>query len=596
MRIPDHILAQITDRLDMQEVVSEYVHLEKKGGRLWGLCPFHTEKTPSFTVTPDKSVFYCFGCHKGGSLFTFIMEVEKLSFVEAVRLLAETAGVEIQLEEGDSKLKGAYLELYRRVAGTFHHLLLNHPEGSRARSYLKGRAVVEDTWKAFQLGYAPANRLWLYKFLVEKKFSKEFLVSSGLFYKPSRGGSSGDQEPVALFRGRIVFPILNHRNEITAFGARSLAADVQPKYLNSPETEFFRKRQTLYGISGVFQKIRREDSFVLVEGYTDVLALWQAGVENCVAPLGTAVTVEQVRLLKRYASRGVLLFDNDEAGIRAAERTIILCEQQDLTTEVVRLEQGNDPAEILEKEGQEALKEKLKSTINSFQFYLSTAHSKFDSRTPDGKRAVIRHLSPYLTSLDSQVKRDGYFRLVAEDLGVDFESVRNDLLRGAERSITRNNSHQRAEAQGISADLFFLLAVAVNREFFSKVRNTVAVDDLEDLRARKYFVALEECYRQGETTEEALLRRLEDEELRDLLLGKTASGEFTINPEGMIRDGLREIRRRSLENRRRSLVSALTRSKGQDPGKLKEFLAEKMYLDEELQNLRKVVVDERPSE
>ena len=571
----------------MQAVVSEYVHLEKKGGRLWGLCPFHTEKTPSFTITPDKSVFYCFGCHKGGSLFTFIMEVEKLSFVEAVRLLAEKAGVDIQLEEGDSKLKGAYLELYRRVAGTFHHLLLNHPEGSRARSYLKGRAVAEDTWKTFQLGYAPANRLWLYKFLVEKKFSQEFLGSSGLFT---------GQEPVALFRGRIIFPILNHRNEITAFGARSLRADVQPKYLNSPETEFFRKRQTLYGISGVYQTIRREDSFVLVEGYMDVLALWQAGVENCAAPLGTAVTAEQVRLLKRYASRGVLLFDTDEAGIRAAERTIVLCEQQDLPTEVVRLERGNDPAEILEKEGPEALKKKLKSTINSFQFYLSTAHSKFDSRTPDGKRAVIRHLSPYLTSLDSQVKRDGYFRLLAEDLGVDFESVRSDLLRGAETSITRNNSHRRAEVQGISADLFFLLAVAVNREFFPEVRNTVVVEDLEDLRARKYFVALEECYRQGETTEEALLRRLEDEELRDLLLGKTVSGEFTINPEGLIRDGLREIRRRSLEKRRRSLVSALTRSKDQDPGKLKELLAEKMYLDEELQNLRKVVVDERPSE
>ena len=578
MRIPDHILAQITDRLDMQAVVSEYVHLEKKGGRLWGLCPFHTEKTPSFTITPDKSVFYCFGCHKGGSLFTFIMEVEKLSFVEAVRLLAEKAGVEIELEEGDSKRKGAYLELYRRVAGTFHHLLLNHPEGSRARSYLKGRAVPEDTWKIFQLGYAPANRLWLYKFLIEKKFSKEFLASSGLF--------SG-QEPVALFRGRIVFPILNHRNEITAFGARSLRADVQPKYLNSPETQVFRKRETLYGASGVFQKIRREDSFVLVEGYMDVLALWQAGVENCVAPLGTAVTAEQVRLLKRYASRGALLFDTDEAGTRATERTIILCEQQDLATEVVRLARGSDPADILEKEGPEALKQKLKSTINSFQFYLGTAHSKFDSRTPDGKRAVIRHLSPYLISLDSQVKRDGYFRLVAEDLGVDFESVRSDLLRGAERSITRNNSHRAAEVQGISADLFFLLAVAVNREFFPEVRKTVVVDDLEDLRARKYFVALEECYRQGETTEEALLRRLEDEELRDLLLGKTASGEFTINPERLIRDGLREIRRRSLEKRRRSVVSALTRSKDQDPRKLKELLAEKMYLDEELQKLAK---------
>jgi DNA primase len=195
------------------------------------------------------------------------------------------------------------------------------------------------------------------------------------------------------------------------------------------------------------------------------------------------------------------------------------------------------------------------------------------------------------------VKRDGYIRLLAEDLGVDFESVRSDLLRGTGRSRTRDDSYRRSEVQGISTDLFFILAVAVNREFFQEVRNTVAVDDLEDPRARKYFVALEECYRQGEKTVEALLGRLEDEALRELLLEKIASGEFTLNPERLIHDGLRQIRRRSLEKRRRFLISALARAEGQDPAKLRELLGEKMYLDEELQKLlRKVVVDERSSE
>jgi DNA primase len=558
--------------------VSEYVHLEKKGGRLWGLCPFHSEKTPSFTVDPDKSVFYCFGCHKGGSLFTFVMEMEKLSFVEAVKLLAEKAGVQIEVEDGDSKRREAYLELYRRVSGTFQHLLMNHAEGTKARSYLQSRGLAQETWSAFELGYAPAQASWLYKFLREKKFSEEFLKASGLF--------SG-REGTALFRGRIVFPIRNHRNEVVAFGARALRSAVQPKYLNSPETEWFRKRETLYGAPGVYQDVRREKAFVLVEGYLDVLALWQAGVRHCVAPLGTAVTAEQIRRLKRYAPRGLLLFDTDEAGIRAAERTILLCEQQDLPTEVIRLQRGKDPAEILEKEGPQALKKSLESTITSFQFYLSTAHSKYDSRTPEGKRAVIRHLGSYLTSLDSQVKRDGYIRLVAEDLGVDFESARSDLLRGTERSRTRDDSYRRSEAQVPSADLFFILAVAVNREYFQEIRNTVAVDDLEDPRARKYFVALEECYRQGERTEEALLRRLEDEELKELLLEKTASGEYSLNPERLIRDGLREIRRRSLEKRRRLLISALARAEGQDAAKLRELLGEKMYLDEELQKLSK---------
>jgi DNA primase len=333
----------------------------------------------------------------------------------------------------------------------------------------------------------------------------------------------------------------------------------------------------------VYQDVRREESFVLVEGYLDVLALWQAGVHHALAPLGTAVTPEQIRRLKRYAPTGKLLFDADEAGIRAAERTILLCEQQDLSTEVVRLEPGKDPAEILEKQGSEALQKSLESTISSFQFYLSRAQSEYDSRTPDGKRAVIRHLGSYLTALDSQVKRDGYIRLLAEDLGVDFESVRSDLLRGTERSRTRDDSYQRSEAQTPSADLFFILAVAVNRDYFQEVRNTVAVDDLEDPRARKVYVALEECYRQEERTEEALLRRLEDESLRKLLLEKTASGEFTLNTERLIEDGLRQIRRRSLEKRRRFLISALSRAKQQDA--VKELLGEKMYLDEELQKL-----------
>ncbi|UCF97742.1 MAG: DNA primase [Spirochaetaceae bacterium] len=583
MRIPDHILAQISDRLDMQAVVSEYVHLNKKGTRLWGLCPFHSEKTPSFTVDPDKSLFYCFGCHKGGSLFTFIMEIEKLSFLEAVKLLAEKAGVQLELEEGEGKQREAYLELYRRVSGTFQHLLMNHPEGARARSYLESRGLEQETWSVFNLGYAPAQPAWLHNFLREKKFSDEFLRQSGLF--TARQGT-------ALFRGRIIFPIHNHRKEIVAFGARTLGSGVQPKYINSPETEVFRKRETLYGSPGVYQDVRRAETFVLVEGYMDVLALWQAGVRNCVAPLGTAVTAEQIRLLKRYTPRGKLLFDTDEAGQRAAERTILLCEQQDLATEVIRLQRGKDPAEILEKEGAEALKKKLESTITSFQFYLSTAQAKYDSGTPDGKRAVIRHVGSYLTALDSQVKRDGYIRLLAENLGVDFESVRSDLLRGIERSRIRDNSHRKVEVRGTSADLFFILAVAVNREYFQEVRNTVGVDDLEDPKARTLFVALEECYRQGERTEETLLRRLEDEGLRELLLQKTASGEFDLNPERLIHDGLREIRRRSLEKRRRSLVSALSRAKDQDPMKLKDLLGEKMYLDEELQKLAKGLVDE----
>ena len=588
MRIPDQILAQIADRLDMGEVVSEYVRLDRKSGRLWGLCPFHAEKTASFTVNPDKGMFYCFGCHKGGSLFTFVMEIEKISFPEAVRLLAEKAGVELEIEEGDTRDKEAYLELYRRVAGTFHYLLLHHPQAAGARGYLERRGVDRAQLARFQIGYTPPARGWLGQFLRDKQYSGEFLSSCGLFVS-----SRAAQSLVALFRDRIMFPIRNHRDEVVAFGGRSVRPEVQPKYLNSPETAHFRKGELLFGAPEVFRRIRREGRFVLVEGYLDVLAVERTGVEPAVAPLGTSATADQLRLLKRHAEKGGLLFDNDEAGRRAAERILVLAERMDLNLEVIELPRGKDPADIIEKQGIEALNNCLKCTITGFQFLLEGARARFDAGTPDGKRSVIRELSSFLTSIDSQVKRDGYLRLLAEELGVDFDSVRHDVLKEDRQAAAAVQPRQAGERIAPSSELLFLLAVAANRDYFPKIRGSIAVEDIEDGRARHLYIALEECFREGETSEEALLRRLQDQELRQTLLERIASGEFSIRPERVIRDGLRAVRVRSLERRRRSLSQELGRVT-QGP-RLRELLSEKMYLDEELQSL-KVTVDDRPAE
>jgi DNA primase len=574
----------------MAEVVSQYVRLEKKGGRFWGLCPFHTEKTPSFTVTPDKAVFYCFGCHKGGSLFTFIMEVEKLPFVEAVRFLAQKAGVEIELEqEQDSGQKIAYLELYRRVAGSLNYLLLNHPEAEVARAYLAKRAIGQDTIERFSVGYAPPGRDWLYGFLREKNFSPDFLRGSGLFFVPRAG------EPVALFRDRIVFPIGNSRGELVGFGGRSLGGERGPKYLNTPETSFFRKGELLFGEPGVFQNIRREGGFLLVEGYMDVLAASQSGVRHCLAPLGTALTTEQVRLLKRFASSGLLAFDADEAGLHATERAILLCEQAGLNVEVVRFEQGKDPAEVLEKAGPEALHKSLKYPINSFQFFIETARARHDPGTPEGKKAIIGSLSPYLAAVDSQVKRDGFFRLLAEQLEVEFDSVRADFLSGASRAAASRPDSSRAAEQGLTADYFFMLAVTVHREYFAQIRNLIGAEDLEDERARKLYIALEECFRAEESTEQALLARVEDPSLRNEVLARTASGEFAAAPQRLIQDGLASVRRRSLERRRNALSAQLAGTGGKEPARQKDLLAEKMHIDDELERL-KVGGDERSGE
>ena len=404
--IPDHTLTEITDRLDMVDVVSGYVPLKKRGNRYWGLCPFHTEKTPSFSITPDKSVFYCFGCHKGGSLYTFIMEMEKLDFVEAVRFLARLVGIELELEQRDSSRRDAYLELYRRVSGSLHFLLSSHARAAAARNYLMSRGVSQDTLNLFQLGYAPADGRWLFDFLSEKSYSREFLLESGLFLKDRKGS------PRTLFRDRVIFPIRNSRQEIIAFGGRCLS-DYGPKYLNTPETPFFRKGENLFGPPGVLKRIRETNSFILVEGYMDVLALYQGGIDNCVAPLGTAVSVGQLKLLKRYSENGILLFDGDEAGIRATERAIHLGEQQAMAMEVVPLPENVDPADIIEKEGPETLKKSLKYPINGFQFLLNSALSRYDYKTPDGKQGIFEFLDSYIATVGSQVRRDGYLRMLA---------------------------------------------------------------------------------------------------------------------------------------------------------------------------------------
>ncbi len=597
MRIPDQVIAEIAERLDPVEVVSEYVHLTRKGTRYWGLCPFHSEKTPSFSVTPDRSVFYCFGCQRGGSIFNFVMEMESLSFPEAVRLLAEKVGVEVRTQEEGDRQREAYLELYRRVAGSLHYLLTTHARAARGREYLMGRGVSQETIDRFALGYAPADRLWMGRFLKGKGYSEPFLRASGLFAR------AGEGQLAALFADRVIFPIRNHRDEVIGFGGRSLEERAGPKYLNTPETLLFRKGHSLYGPPGVFRRMRETGRFIVVEGYMDVIALSQHGIEPCVAPLGTALTGEQVRLLKRHAGVGLLLFDGDAAGGQAAERAILACEGQELPVKVVALPEGKDPADVAEKEGPEPLKKAVECSISGFQFLLGKALAAADSGSPDGKRTVITRLTPYLSILESQVKRDGYLRNLAEALQVDFESVRSDFLRYRSAGGVPGGGQRRAEAaaeeEGIGSDLFsdlyVVLAVAVNREYFPEARRTISVEDLEDRRARELFIALEECFREDTTETDALLLRLPDPGLRGLVVERLSSEQFSVNQERVIRDGLRSIRRRGLEKRRSSVEAELPSAEAAGGPRWRELLAEKIFLDDELEKM-KVMTDDRHPE
>lgn len=588
MRIPESTISEIQSRLDLAEVIGEYVALQRKGGRYWGLCPFHQEKTPSFSVTPDKGVFYCFGCHKGGGLFQFVMDVEKVDFPDAVEILARRAGIEIHREEEERAgvKRDAYVELYRKVAGSLHWLLTESPQGRAACQYLASRRVSAETIEAFQLGFAPGDREWLHRFLREKNYSEEFLSKTGLFLE-----AAGGRRP-ALIAGRITFPICNPRGDVLAFGGRALGT-AQPKYLNSPETAFFRKGENLFGVEKAAAAIRSTGRFVLVEGYVDVLAMHQAGITEAVAPLGTALTEQQVRLLKRFAQRGVVVFDGDEAGEKASLRAISLLERQDLVAQVVELPQGLDPADYVQQGREAELVPLLERPVESFPWLVRKALARNDASRPEGRERVRDFLFGFIDGAASRVRADDYMRLAADAINADPAAMRGDFA--AWRSHQRQGpvapvpgAAARAADESTAADLFLMLAVAANQGLFPLVRNAgIVLSDLDDERARALFVALEEGFRGGEEDFSRLISRVEDAGLREMAIRRASSGEFDMNPERLIADGVKRIRQRALRRRSDMLGAELRRmeSVAADPARARELLAEKMQLDSELAGL-----------
>ncbi|MBN2444883.1 MAG: DNA primase [Spirochaetales bacterium] len=577
------IKEDIKRKIFIADLISEYITLKKKGTRFWGLCPFHTEKSPSFTVTPEKEMFYCFGCHKHGDIFTFVMEIEKVSFPEALKILAQKANIPLTFEFNKEKEseKELLLDLYDRLSMSFHHLLLHSKNAVHARSYLLKRGINADTIEAFRLGYAPGSRDWLLNFLKKKNYSKEFITASGLFSQKSG-------ELIPYFYNRIIFPIKNTRGQAIAYGGRSLV-EGGPKYINSPETVIFKKGNNLFNLDLALKSGKDTKFIYLVEGYMDVIALYQAGIHNAVAPLGTAFTETQCRLLKRYADKVVLLFDGDPAGEAASIKAIEICEALDVESEVVDIPDGQDPDDILQKHGEKGLKKILKCRINSFGYLLKRGFLKFDKETPKGKEEIFNFIFPYLKKIDSQIKRDGYLSELADKLNVDYNSVRKDfenLSRSA--TIYQKESVKKQKASDkISEELFLMLAITANRDLFPKVRCDLSLDNLDDPNAREVFIALEESYREGTTSLEELTQRIEDKELAALIAKKNTSGEYTYNPEKLISDGVLRIKCRLLRKKREEIAVLIRKYEKNEPWKMKDLLVEKMILDKELKEIRK---------
>ncbi len=587
MRIPESVIEEIQEKVDFLEIVGEYTSLSRKGGRYWGCCPFHNEKTPSFSVIPDRNMYYCFGCHKGGGFFQFIMDVESLTFPEAVRFIAEKKGIAIPEDTGQtedfSSLKGAMKELYNRVSGSFHYILMNNPKAAGARQYLANRGIHEETIEKFQLGYAPADSFWLHGFLKSRNYSDQFLLESGLFTRknPRR----------CLFSDRLMFPVYSNQGDVVAFSGRTMKEDVKtPKYINSPETVLYKKSDLLYGIWQSREGLRRSKEFYLCEGNVDVLALHQVGIDTAVAPLGTAFTEGQAKLLKRYSSRGYVIFDSDAAGIAATYKAAMITERMGLQLQVVKLPEKSDPAEIIEKEGPETLKKLVRSPVQVFEFLLDFTMASHNTRTPEGKEQVVKELFPYIESIASEIKKDACLGMLAEMLGVNNKALVVEMSRhtNSSRRNVKEKAPEPIQNQKMTDEFFLLLVVALNRDFFPYLKESVSGFDFHDRRAIILYEALNDSIESNESSTEQLLSRIEDESIRRDLLEKMSTGEIDENAEVLMQDILQLIRVRHLKNRSLEISRLLNRAEKENMSwdMINELINEKKSLDQEIVDLK----------
>lgn len=419
MPLPDDFLQELKARSDMVDVASSYLNLKRRGRNMVGLCPFHGEKTPSFNIYPENGSFYCFGCGAGGDVITFIRKIENLDYIEAVRFLAQRAGLDMPENSYDEGLSNLRKRIYEanREAGRFFYRQLYTKQGEKALNYLRGRALSEQTIRHFGLGYSPPSRFTLTDYLRKKGFKDNELVQANLAVKGSRGGIAD------RFFDRVMFPIIDLRGNVIAFGGR-IMGDAKPKYLNTSDTMVFKKSTNLFALN--LAKNDGSRKLILAEGYMDVIALHQAGFTNAVATLGTALTQEQALLMKRYADEVAICYDADEAGQKAAQRAIGLLRSAGMLIRVLSIPGAKDPDEFIRENGDKGpakFKQLLQNSGNDVEYRLQKLKGTFDLQQTEGKVAYLTQASKVLASLENTIEREIYAGKLSDEIGIQKDSV-----------------------------------------------------------------------------------------------------------------------------------------------------------------------------
>ena len=517
MYYSEELIEEIRSRNDIVDVISGYVRLQKKGSSYFGLCPFHNEKSPSFSVSRQKQMYYCFGCGAGGNVYTFLMEYENLSFVEAVKYLADRAGIELPEVEYSKEakekadLRASILEV-NKLAAKYYYVQLKSERGKAAYTYLKDRKLSDETITAFGLGYSNKFSDDLYKYLRKKGYSEELIRQAGLINTDEKQGVYDK------FWNRVMFPIMDVNSRVIGFGGRVMG-DAKPKYLNSPETPVFDKSRNLYGLNRA--RTSRKPYFLLCEGYMDVIALHQAGFTNAVASLGTALTPGHASLIKRYVREVYLTYDSDDAGTRAALRAVPILRDAGISAKVIRMDPYKDPDEFIKNLGAEEYEKRISEARNGFMFSIDMLSRDYDMGSPEGKTAFFRETAKRLMSFEDELERSNYIDAVASEYGVRRESleklvaktaVSSGLAKPAVRPRRAEGKEKQKEDGTLTSQKILLTWLIDDASLFEKISHLVTPDDFTEDLYRTVAQLLYEQRKNGELNPAKILDHFTEEE------------------------------------------------------------------------------------
>ena len=518
MALSDDFLMELRSRADIETTISSYVNLKRAGRISKGLCPFHGEKTASFTVYPDTQSYYCFGCGSGGDVITFIKNIENLDYIDAVRFLADKNGMNMPEENSyDNTMNKRRLRMLEanREAARFFHSCLGKPEGAIGYNYFKNRGLSDDTIRKFGLGFAPDSFYALTNYMLEKGYTKDELVFANL----ARRSTKNENNIYDNFRNRVIFPIIDVKGNVIAFGGRVMD-DSKPKYLNTSDTMVYKKSQGVFALN--LAKKSGKDSLILCEGYMDVIALHQAGFANAVAGLGTALTSEQAQLLSRYASEIMIAYDADEAGQKAATRALGIFKNTPVKIKVLHLSGGKDPDEIIKNYGVEKMKAIINGAANEIEFALLRERNKYDIASDDGKRQYLQSAIKILATVGA-IELDIYASRLANELSVSKDVIVNETKRQAKRNVTieRKKEFTKMQTQGdvldklnpqrksfyaaAKAEEMLITLLMANPEFLRGVDEKLSYEDFVTDFNRRIYKSVTDRLREGKPAEISFL-------------------------------------------------------------------------------------------